>query len=403
MEALQPKLRFPGFKGDWEEKKLLDVSSKSKYGLNASAKEYDGENGYIRITDIDEQSRTFLRAKITSPSDFDDDYLLTENDLLFTRTGASTGKTYLYDRKDGKLYFAGFLIKFNINNANSRFVFYHTLQSTYDKWVGVMSMRSGQPGINAEEYSSLPIIVPSIDEQTKIATFLTAVDEKLNLLKEKKALLEAYKKGMMQKLFTQEVRFKDDNGEDFEDWEEKRLKELVKIYDGTHQTPTYVENGIPFYSVEHITANQFEKTKFISEDVFNKENLRVKLEKGDILMTRIGSIGVARLIDWDVKASFYVSLALLKKSNKISNNYLVHFINSAFFQNELWERTIHVAFPQKINLGEIGDCLVLFPNEKEQTKIADFITAVDKKIEMVNDQIDHTQEYKKGLLQQMFV
>ncbi len=118
--------------------------------------------------------------------------------------------------------------------------------------------------------------------------------------------------------------------------EENKLKNLVKIYDGTHQTPDYVENGVPFFSVEHVTANQFSKTKYISEEVFEKENKRISLEKNDILMTRIGSIGVPKLIDWDVRASFYVSLALLKSSEKILSNYLNHFITSRFFKNEFW-------------------------------------------------------------------
>ena len=86
----------------------------------------------------------------------------------------------------------------------------------------------------------------------------------------------------MQKIFSQELRFKDAKGNDYPDWEEKKLGDFLKYYDGTHQTPKYVEKGVPFYSVEHITANQFVKTKYISEEVFYKENKRVKLEKGDI-------------------------------------------------------------------------------------------------------------------------
>jgi type I restriction enzyme S subunit len=152
---------------------------------------------------------------------------------------------------------------------------------------------------------------------------------------------------MSKNIFSQKLRFKDDNGNEFPNWEIKKLKDVSKIYDGTHQTPNYVDNGIPFYSVEQVTANQFDNTKYISEEVYEKENKRVKLQRGDILMTRIGSVGVAKYINWDVNASFYVSLALIKKSNKVNNEYLSHFINSLFFQSELWKRTIHVAFPKK--------------------------------------------------------
>ena len=148
-----------------------------------------------------------------------------------------------------------------------------------------------------------------------------------------------------------------------DEWEEKKLSDLTQIYDGTHQTPEYVKEGIPFYSVEHLTSNNFSKTKFITEAVYRKENQKVKMENNDILMTRIGDVGTARLINWDVNASFYVSLALLKQSSKINSSYLSKYINSSNFQHELWRRTIHVAFPKKINLGEIGLSILFLPTD----------------------------------------
>jgi type I restriction enzyme S subunit len=198
------------------------------------------------------------------------------------------------------------------------------------------------------------------------------------------------------------LRFKDDDGQDFSNWHTKPLAELAKIYDGTHMTPDYQELGIPFYSVEHVTANNFSDTKFISRAVFEKENKRVKLERGDILMTRIGDIGTPKYIDWDVEASFYVSLALIKQSEKINSLFLSHYINTNIFQKELHQRIIHVAFPKKINLGEIGNCYVAYPCDKEQTKIANFLTAVDEKITQLTKKHDLLTQYKKGVMQQIF-
>ena len=165
------KLKFKDDNGNdypaWEEKSLGEVTGNISYGLNAASKDYDGENKYIRITDIDETTGKFNNLDIVSPDCvLSDDYKLKINDLLFARTGASTGKTYLYNENDGKMYFAGFLIKFSIKNEYcSNFIFYITQTFNYKKWVSIMSARSGQPGINAKEYSNYKFSCPVYDEQ----------------------------------------------------------------------------------------------------------------------------------------------------------------------------------------------------------------------------------------------
>src|SRR5690554_3786975 len=184
-------------------------------------------------------------------------------------------------------------------------------------------------------------------------------------------------------------------------WELRELKDLTAIYDGTHSTPKYVEYGVPFYSVEHLTKGDFSKTKFISEEVFDKENKRVKLERDDILMTRIGDIGTAVHLDWNVRASFYVSLALLKASSHFDSSFMTQYINSSEFHRELWKRIIHVAFPKKINLGEIGKCHVLLPPMPEQRKIAKILSTWDKAISTTERLIDNSKQQKKALMQQL--
>ena len=201
------KLRFKDNNGndypEWEEKTLGEVTDNISYGLNAASKEYDGENKYIRITDIDEITGKYNNLDVVSPDcTLSDEYKLKNNDLLFARTGASTGKTYLYNENDGKMYFAGFLIKFSIKEEYySNFIFYITQTFNYKKWVLIMSARSGQPGINAKEYSRYKFLCPVYSEQVKISNIITKIDniiEKANILLD---FYNDYKKGLLQQMF----------------------------------------------------------------------------------------------------------------------------------------------------------------------------------------------------------
>jgi len=200
------QLRFKDEQGrafpEWEEMKLGEVATNISYGMNTAATTYDGENKYLRITDIDENSRTFIPNPLTSPSDkLEPKYEVKTGDILFARTGASVGKSYLYNENDGKLYFAGFLIRFSIKSAVPYFVFAQTLTSNYDKWVKVMSMRSGQPGINAEEFKSFKLSITSKEEQQKIANYLSSIDQKINTVTQQITKSQAFKKGLLQQLF----------------------------------------------------------------------------------------------------------------------------------------------------------------------------------------------------------
>ena len=175
-----PNLRFPEFQGEWKKTKFGDIATGFDYGMNAAAKNYDGVNKYIRITDIDEASSTYTDKDIVSPDGIlTDNYLVNNRDILLARTGASTGKSYLYKQSDGKLYYAGFLIRANVTTHDLYFVFSQLHTHRYWRWVSIMSARSGQPGINSQEYSSFPIYTTSIEEESKIAKLLSLLDERI--------------------------------------------------------------------------------------------------------------------------------------------------------------------------------------------------------------------------------
>lgn len=202
-----PEIRFAGFTGDWVQRKLGDIATSFDYGLNAAAKEYDGTNAYIRITDIDDDSHSFISDGITSP-DTDlskaDDYKVAEGDILFARTGASVGKSYIYKPSDGLMYFAGFLIRARVKpEYDAQFVFQNTLTETYLKYIAVTSQRSGQPGVNAQEYAEYEIMCPTREEQIKIGEHFKNLDNLIALYQRKCDNLKEVKKYMLQNMFPQ--------------------------------------------------------------------------------------------------------------------------------------------------------------------------------------------------------
>ena len=190
--------------------------------MNTAAKNYDGVNKYIRITDIDEASSTYTDKDIVSPDGvLTDNYLVNNRDILLARTGASTGKSYLYKKSDGKLYFAGFLIRANVTTHDPYFVFSQLHTHRYWRWVSIMSARSGQPGINSQEYSSFPIYITSIEEESKIAKLLSLLDERITTQNKIIDKLLSLIKGIRNKLF-----------ENDKDWRKAKIREFLCIGNG---------------------------------------------------------------------------------------------------------------------------------------------------------------------------
>ncbi len=193
-----------------------------------------------------------------------------------------------------------------------------------------------------------------------------------------------------------------DLGELPEDWKLFTLGELAQIKDGTHQTPKYYEFGIPFYSVESITLNDFNNTKFISAEEHEFLTKSYKIEKDDVLMTRIGSIGDCKYIDWDANASFYVSLALLKFKDKTVGKYFVHYSKSQAFKSEVELNSLLHAIPKKINLGKINDIRITLPPTKaEQTAIATALSDMDALISSLEKLIEKKRAIKQGVMQEL--
>lgn len=401
-----PKLRFNGFDGDWETKNLLDVSEKPFYGMNSSSTDYDGKNKYLRITDIDEETRNFDFSKLTSPSDeLEDKYLLSEGDMVFVRTGASVGKTYLYKPQDGKVYFAGFLIKFRLKKSvNPYFVFSQTRSNKFNDWVRVNSVRSGQPGLNAEECSKWQLAFTSIQEQDKIASFLTAVDTKIDELIQKHELLTDYKKGMIQQIFSQKLRFQADDGNDFEDWDDITLGEI-----SSKSLAKNKDESISEVLTNSATQGVIKQSDYFERDIVTTSNLKgyYVVKMGDFVYNpRISSQAPVGPIKRNKQCLGVMSpLYTVFTLNEGNITYLEYFFESSVWHDYVKSVSNSGARHDRMNIKnqDFFDMPILYPCLEEQTKIANFLTAIDQKINNAADQIDQAKTWKKGLLQQMFV
>lgn len=409
-----PKLRFKEFSGKWEEKSILEIVKDEKNSIKigpfgsqlkkerfvekSDFKVYGQENVISKDFSIGSRYMTESHFEELSTNE------IKSGDFLISSMG-TIGQSIIVPEGIERGIMDSHLIRLRLKNeiANSKFIQQIFLLDKTQNKILSLSVGGIMAGLSIGIIKKLFFTLPNLQEQEKIADFLSNVDKKIAITEEKLDLFKEYKKGIMQKIFKQELRFKDSNGNDYPEWEEKKLGNISKIYDGTHQTPNYVEKGVSFFSVENITNNNFFNTKYVTEETYIENNKKRKIEKNDILMTRIGSIGESKLIDWDIKADFYVSLALIKLEENNNSSYINQFIKTDFFQKELDKRTLKVAFPQKINLSDIGECLVKLPCLEEQQKIADFLSSIDNKIDNLTAKLEDLKEFKKGLLQQMFV
>lgn len=391
----EPKLRFKADDGsdfpNWEEKTLGELCEPLTYGMNAAATKFDGENRYIRITDIDDETHAFLSNDVVSPSgELDDKYLVKKGDILLARTGASTGKSYLYHPKDGKLFYAGFLIKAHVlPSSDDYFIYSQTLTDRYGKWVKTTSMRSGQPGINANEYASYSFSVPSLPEQRKIADLLSAVDDVIAAQEAEVVAWEKRKKGVMQKLFSQEVRFKADDGSDFPDWEEKTLGDIC-MYERQRS------EGANFVGTE----NMLKDFGGVTFDNSNADGSGTLYHPGDTLMSNIRPyLKKAWLADRKGTCSTDV---LVFHPTSVEPGYLYWLIASDAFVRYVMSAAKGSKMPRG-DKKHIMEMPLLLPNKDEQRKIDDCLSSLNDVIIKAKNELAKWQELKKGLLQQMFV
>ncbi len=192
------------------------------------------------------------------------------------------------------------------------------------------------------------------------------------------------------------LRFKEFSGE----WKNQKLGKLTKLTDGVHFTPTYVESGVPFWSVETVVSNV--KPKYITQEAHNEAIKRCYPQYGDILLTRIGTLAIPKLVDWNEPFSIYVSLALIKSSSKFNSKFCKYYLETEYYRKDFLSKSLLTATPQKINMEDLKHTKLSLPSQKEQEKIASFFSLIDKKIELQTKKVEELKNYKKGIMQKMF-
>lgn len=243
------------------------------------------------------------------------------------------------------------------------------------------------------------IIVPKVSEQKRIVDALSDVDALIanlqKLIRKKKDI----RQGTMQRVLTGKNRLQGFSSE----WKDTTLGKICDIKDGTHQTPHYVEFGIPFYSVETVTNDDFSHVKYISLEEHERLTSSYKIENGDVLMTRIGSIGRGKYVDWNPNASFYVSLALLKfKGNKPLANFIALLTGTEEFQKEAELHSLQFAIPMKINLGQISDIRVRIPTDESEIKaIITVLNDMGCEIKRLEQKLNKYKQLKQGMMEEL--
>jgi len=388
-----PELRFPGFDGDWKSNRLRDIA-KVVMGQSPSSNSYNYKKIGLPLiqgnADI-KFRRTFPRCWTNEPSK-----LCYINDIILTvRAPVGSVAVSGHDACIGRGVCA---IKNRSGNSN-KFIFQWLLKHE-NKWVRI-EQGSIFTAVSGKDIKTLKIMSCAIKEQKKIASFLTSIDSRITHLEEKKRLLTEYKKGVMQQIFSQQIRFTDDAGNPYPDWEEKRLGDVGDVIGGgTPETgnSAYWNGGINWFTPTEIKQKYVSNSmRTISTEGLKRSSAKM-LPKGALLLSSRATVG-------------YVSIALeVSATNQGFQSIIVNQDNSNEFiyywilnnRKEFIRKASGSTFLE-INKTEIQKLKIVLPQVEEQQKIADFLTAFDNKIEQVGAQLEQAKTFKKGLLQQMFV
>ena len=362
----------------WEQRKLGDICNITTGKLDANAMVENGKYDFF--------TSGIKKYKI-------DHYAFLGPALTIAGNGATVGYMHYADG-----FFNAYQRTYVLTELlGDRTFLFSTINRTLQKKIQQEARAGNIPYIVLDMLTELDIYLPSLEEQTQIGNFFKQLDDTIALHQREFEKFKILRKAYLKHIFI-------DNTTQFRaektiPWEQRKLGEIVDVFDGTHQTPKYTDKGIMFLSVEDIKTLKSEK--YISEEDFKKE-FKYFPEIGDVLMTRIGDVGTTNVICSTQPIAYYVSLALLK--NKNSDPYFLStVISSGSVQSDIWKRTLHIAFPKKINKSEIEKVIIPLPSYVEQTQIGNFFKQLDDTIALHQREVEKYKKIKQSYLEKMFI
>lgn len=383
---------------EWKVKRLEFLcSNKGDYGINAPAVTYSKDlPTYLRITDIDDDGRFITVNKTSVNSSNSENFHLQEGDIVFARTGATVGKTYLYNPNDRDLVFAGFLIRFSpdIQKIIPSFLRAYTNTSIYWNWVKIISQRSGQPGINAAEYCSLQIPVPPLKEQQKIVKILSVWDKAIEKQTQLIEKLELRKKGLIQQLLTGKKRLPGGSGE----WKKIAIKDFAIDISLKN---THNENW------EVLSCTKYDglvpSLQYFGRQVFSKDITQYKIVPQYCFAYATnhieeGSIGYQSTYRNALISPMYT--VFKTDSNVIDDIFLYKLLKShraIYLYNVMMEGSIDRR--GGLRWDNFSTIKFLLPDIKEQSAIADILVSCDNEILLAKQKLNKFRQQKKGLMQ----
>ena len=416
-----PKLRFKEFDGDWILKSINDIASKVGSGSTPRG----GSEAYV------DEGIIFIRSQNVNDNQLilDDVAYIPESthakmsgskvlphDILLNITGASIGRSCVVPENFSEGNVNQHVCIIRTPNDNPIFVQSFLSSENGQNHIQSKQVGGGREGLNFQAIRSIDFEMPSKEEQTKIASFLSAVDEKISQLTQKHELLSQYKQGMMQKLFSQQIRFKAGDGSEFGEWEEQALIDSIDThikwsftggpFGSNLKSDDYTETGIRIIQLQNIGDGLFlNDYKIYTSLKKADELLSCNIYPNEILISKMGD-PVARCCIVPNHHERYVmcsdGIRLVVDKKRYSHIFMFYQINYQDFRQSASDVSTG-STRKRIGLSDLKQLPIKVPCLEEQTKIANFLSAIDEKIEVVAKQIEQAKQWKKGLLQQMFV